>query len=120
MTDTFTKTPGLRMLNDKDFHSDGTPKGDIAKKRTTVIFYADWCGHCKSTKPIYAGATTKCRHNDFIIGAVDCSDKEKMGENLSKAMEKYAQGFPTIVQFDKGKVVSYSGAREETALCKFF
>lgn len=74
-----------------------------------VLYYADWCGHCKVFKPEYAklGSTQTIGASTVDIQMVNAdSDKEAMkGVNV--------RGYPTVILYDpKGQVVEeYGGER---------
>ena len=80
-----------------------------------VLFYADWCGHCKKIKPVWEEAASeindKDKHKKML--KVNCgggSEKEK------EIMEKYKiDGYPTIILFTNGKPSQYEGARNKDA-----
>lgn len=61
-----------------------------------VMFYAPWCGHCKSMKPELAKASTMV--TGPIIAAVDCTEEKET------CAEFNVSSFPTI---------KYFGATEE-------
>jgi len=78
-----------------------------------VLFYADWCGHCKKIKPEWDQATTEIKDKDKKMLKINCgggSEKEK------ELMEKYnIDGYPTIILFKDGKPSPYEGARNKDA-----
>jgi len=78
------------------------------KKHALGFFYAPWCGHCKTAKPIYAQAAEHFKEDiKTAFVAIDCT-KEKI------VCEKYdVKGFPTIIYFNFGKnPTPYEGGRE--------
>ncbi len=46
-----------------------------------VMFYAPWCGHCKSFKPAFAAAATRALGR-FVLAKVDCTLESLKGESL--------------------------------------
>ena len=60
-------------------------------KTEFIMFYVDWCGHCKNTKPEFQ------KLMDAGIQGVDIKmlNAEKEGEERAKEMK--VEGYPTIV-----------------------
>ena len=84
-----------------------------ASKKCVVMFHAEWCGHCKSTKPTFHKAAKKA-NVPFLL--VDC---EKV--LTQDQMKKYGiVGFPTIVMLGGGNLLSeYQGDRSEESFVSF-
>eukprot|EP00455_Lapot_gusevi_P011784 TRINITY_DN154_c0_g1_i2.p2 TRINITY_DN154_c0_g1~~TRINITY_DN154_c0_g1_i2.p2 ORF type:complete len:470 (+),score=215.22 TRINITY_DN154_c0_g1_i2:71-1480(+) len=85
-----------------------------SSQNVLVEFYAPWCGHCKSLKPIYEklGAQFK-DDSSVIIGAVDATANDVPVE---------IEGFPTILFYpagDKSNPIPYEGDRSLDAMAKF-
>jgi thiol-disulfide isomerase/thioredoxin len=82
-----------------------------------IMYYADWCPHCKTIKPEFAdfskrGAVTVNGKN-VAVAMIEESDKEKMaGKNV--------KGFPTFLyETAAGETVEYSGPRTRDAWMDF-
>jgi protein disulfide-isomerase-like protein len=88
---------------------------ETKKGKQLVLFYADWCGHCKKIKPVWDETADEINDKDKNkkMLKVNCgggSEKEK------EIMEKYnIDGYPTIILFTNGKPSPYEGARNKHA-----
>ncbi len=76
-----------------------------------VLFYADWCGHCKKLKPEWNKAALEVNDgNKKVMIAVDVGGKSD--EQTALASKYDVDGYPTIVIFQDGKPAGkYEGAR---------
>ncbi|XP_059055223.1 protein disulfide-isomerase A5 [Achroia grisella] len=85
-------------------------------KHAIVMFYAPWCGHCKSTKPEFVKAAEQFADELMVaFGAVDCTVHQDVCGNYD------VKGYPTIKYFsyfDK-QVKDYSGGRKEADFVSF-
>jgi thiol-disulfide isomerase/thioredoxin len=83
-----------------------------SSEKTLVLFYADWCGHCKNLEPVWDECTKKSKGRMVKrnVGAKDV-DKKTEAENQA-LMDKYQiNGFPTILVFQNGTATPYKGER---------
>jgi thiol-disulfide isomerase/thioredoxin len=79
------------------------------------LYYANWCGHCKTfkpiwfneIKPIFAQRNIKCyEYNDEL--------------NADKIEAAGIDGFPTIILTRNGIRTQYNGPRTSNAIISFF
>ena len=89
--------------------------GSSGEKRL-ILFYADWCPHCTSFKPVWEEVQTSTSSNKML--AIDVGDKSSESSQL---MEEYnVSGFPTVIlveNTDSGKKIEvYEGNRDKTSL----
>ena len=86
------------------------------KDKTLVLFYADWCGHCKTIKPVWKEAAEKANTDSKRMVMIDVGGKKPEQQEL---INKYKiDGFPTILVFQNGKPEPYSGKRDVDAFLK--
>jgi len=92
--------------------------GDIKEGKKLVMFYADWCGHCKNIKPAWDSAAKKVNGEENKMVKINVGGDDPEQKKVSK---KYGiDGFPTIQVFNNGsKSEDYSGGRSEEDLVKF-
>jgi len=75
-----------------------------------VLFFVNWCPHCKSVKPTWEKAAselnnTKVNGKNVRFVSVDCEEKPELGEKYN------VEGYPTIKVFTEGNVQEYEGDR---------
>jgi protein disulfide-isomerase A6 len=79
-----------------------------------VMFYAPWCGHCKSLKPKWEQAAKQNSNPLIKFAKIDCT------QHQGPCGQYGIQGYPTIKTFlPGGKVEDYNGARETHALLSY-
>ena len=96
--------------------------GDFDEKvkdgKKVVLFYADWCGHCKKIKPVWEKAAEKVNKEEKRMLMVNCGDD---GKGVSDLMGKYnIKGYPTIIIFEDGEHKEYNGERTLEDLLALF
>lgn len=84
--------------------------------KALVMYYADWCGHCKEMKPVFEKLAAS------NTGAEFCKCEHSILEKSGKAAELGIQGYPTVVAFAKGnkqgQVVGNVGAEKLAAFIR--
>jgi len=97
-----------------DWGDDDPKKVFSSTKPTMVLFYAPWCGHCKSMTPDYERLRKKyMKVPDKNVVMINCDDHK---EFASKAG---IQGFPTLRLYNNpkaNKYVDYEGPRTAEAI----
>lgn len=85
-------------------------------EKTLVLFYADWCGHCKKMKPVWDETAEKVNKEKTRMVKVNVGDKTDEQEAL---IAKYKiDGFPTVMVFQNGKPTPYVGEYTEEMFMK--
>jgi thiol-disulfide isomerase/thioredoxin len=79
-------------------------------KPTIVLYKTEWCGFCKSMKPVFEKVKTDSANTGIIFKIVDC-DEVKV---------PFVNSYPTIIYTDTaGKSFKYSGRADYQQLLKF-
>ena len=109
-----------KFLMKEGFESTSSTFGtDIKDGKKLVLFYADWCGHCKKFKPIWddmSNQSNKDGKNKLL--KIDLGGDDPKNTSI---MEKYkVDGFPTVALLNNGKLEeTYNGERSKEALSNF-
>ena len=114
MTDWFENTL-VKPLTGADFEDKESWK--LRDKRCAfILFFADWCGHCKNFKPEYISFADVAQ---FIrIHAIDAdSEKTLMTKINDENSPMSIEGFPTVWIYKNGEPYrEYNGKRTWQAL----
>ena len=88
-------------------------KGGENNAAMFVLYYVDWCPHCKVVKPEREKLENDTSIKNVAITKVNCEKDEKAAE------ENNIEGFPTILFTQNNKVEAYEGGREYEDFKKF-
>jgi len=87
-----------------------------------LFFYADWCPHCKSAKPIWNEIKTEYENkimNGYKITFTEINCSEETVE-VDKLMNQYnVEGYPTIKLIKDGQVIEYDAKPTKETLTQF-
>lgn len=87
-----------------------------------LFFYANWCPHCKTAKPIWNELKTEYENKTIngykiIFTEVDCSEETT---EVDKMMNQYnVEGYPTIKLLKDGEVIEYDAKPSRETLVQF-
>lgn len=93
-----------------------------SKEAELLLFYADWCPHCKTAKPIWNELREEYQNKtingySIVFTEVNCTTETAEVEQL---MNKYkVEGFPTIKLLKDGQVVEYDAKPTKATLTQF-
>lgn len=104
----------VKSLTNKDFDS----LGNLRKKGCVwVVFYAPWCGHCKSLAPEWNKFAETAAFAD--VYTVNSDEEKELLSRLNSIVPGFVEGFPTIVAYKEGvSVQTYMGERSSKALVR--
>jgi len=87
-----------------------------------LFFFANWCPHCKTAKPIWNELKTEYENKTIngykiIFTEVDCSEETT---EVDKMMNQYnVEGYPTIKLLKDGEVIEYDAKPSRETLVQF-
>jgi thiol-disulfide isomerase/thioredoxin len=90
-----------------------TTHNELQHKRPYfLVFYAHWCGHCKTLSPIMEALARKyvSMSRPKPVAAIDCAQ-----HNLDSSFQNIVEGYPTIFSVKGNSCQRYSGERSVEA-----
>lgn len=84
------------------------------KKDTIILFYANWCGYCKTFMPIWKELKNKINTEEYNIIEIE-------SENLFIQKIKIFRGYPSIFYINNNKdiTIEYNDDRTIESLLNF-
>jgi thioredoxin len=84
-----------------------------SQEKTLVMFYADWCPFCRKFKSIFEASANSLTNSQqkFFESNID-DDNNPLWERFSM------EAVPTIIAFEKGKIISRRDAKMGIGLVK--
>ena len=96
--------------------------GNNGNSSELLFFYADWCPHCKTAKPIWNDLKSEYENklingNKVIFTEINCSEESA---EVEKMMNQYnVEGYPTIKLIKDGQVIEYDAKPSSETLKQF-
>jgi thiol-disulfide isomerase/thioredoxin len=90
-----------------------TPNELQHKRPYFLVFYANWCGHCKLLSPIMEALSQKyvSMNRPKSVAAIDCAQ-----HTLDSSFKNIVKGYPTIFSVKENSCQQYNGERTVEAL----
>jgi thiol-disulfide isomerase/thioredoxin len=101
---------------------DSNGNGSNNKTAEMLLFYVDWCPHCKTAKPAWNDLKSEYENKTVngykvIFTEVNCTDESP---DVEKMMDKYKiEGFPTIKLVKDGQVIEYDAKPTKETMEQF-
>ncbi|MGB9168575.1 MAG: thioredoxin family protein [Nitrososphaeraceae archaeon] len=84
----------------------------LSQDKSLVLFYADWCPYCRSFKPIFESKEDPDNQNYTFYSV-------KLNEEENPLWDEFnIDSVPTIIAFEKDKMVSRRNAKMGIGLSK--
>ena len=93
-----------------------------SKEAEMLLFYVDWCPHCKTAKPAWEEVKAQYENKTIngykvIFTEINCTEETAEVEQM---MNKYSiEGFPTIKLLKDGQIVEYDAKPTKDTLNQF-
>ena len=103
-------------------NSEGYTNSGPSKQAELMLFYADWCPHCKTAKPIWNELKTQYQNKTIngyqvLFTEINCTNENAETEQM---MNKYnIEGFPTIKLLKDGQIIEYDAKPTKETLTEF-
>lgn len=92
------------------------------KEAELLFFYAEWCPHCKTAKPVWESLKAQYENKTIngykvIFTEINCTTENA---EVEKMMDKYnVEGFPTIKMLKDGQIIEYDAKPTKETLEQF-
>jgi len=101
---------------------DGNTKGKAKGNAEIILFYADWCPHCKTAKPEWDDA--KAKWNGQQINGAKITFTEHEGTNPNADLEEKMtqmgiEEFPTVKLLYGGQIIDFDAKITQDSISQF-
>lgn len=97
-------------------------KGGDGDTAELLFFFAEWCPHCKTAKPIWNDLKSEYENKTIngyhvVFTEINCSEETA---EVEKMMNQYnVEGYPTIKLLKDGQVIEYDAKPSKDTLTQF-
>lgn len=95
---------------------------NVTNTAELLLFYVDWCPHCKTAKPIWNELKTEYENKTIngykvIFTEINCTTETA---EIEQMVNKYnIEGYPTIKLLKDGQVIEYDAKPSKSTLDQF-
>lgn len=114
-----------QYVSQTSFHAnrENIPKDSNSNKTATLIlFYVDWCPHCKQSKPEWYSLKTEYEGksiNGYNLVFVEHNCTNETAE-ITELIEKYGiEGYPTIKLLKDNQIIEYDAKPTKATMLQF-
>jgi thiol-disulfide isomerase/thioredoxin len=92
------------------------------KQAELMLFYVDWCPHCKTAKPVWEELKTEYKNKSIngynvLFTEINCTTETP---EIEKLIAKFSiEGYPTIKLLKDGQVIEYDAKPTKDTLTQF-
>ena len=95
---------------------------DSNKVATMMLFYVDWCPHCKTAKPEWDELKEEYSNSNIngyrvLFTEVNCTEETPEIESLIQKFK--IEGYPTIKLVKEGQVIEYDAKPTKSTMLDF-
>jgi thiol-disulfide isomerase/thioredoxin len=95
----------------------GGSYGETNSRGTFTLYYADWCPHCKTIKPMFQEFMG---NGSVSVGGSPVKLKMVEEKQIQKGVDPPIQGYPSLLYSDAaGKIVEFNGPRTPDGFMQF-
>ena len=117
-----TTKPATAFHANKERVPEGEGSGSEVKTATVMLFYVDWCPHCKTAKPVWNDIKSEYEGtviNGYKVSFVEYNCTKETSENQA-LMDKYKiEGFPSIILIKDNQVIDYDDKPSKATMVQF-
>ena len=112
----------IASLFSTGYKENGSSNPNTNKEAELILFYVDWCPHCKTAKPEwdqvkaeYEGKTVN--GYKIIFTEINCTNETAEIENIIKTYK--IEGYPTIKLIKDGQIIEYDAKPTKATMEQF-
>ena len=102
--------------------SSSSSSSGSSKQAELMLFYVDWCPHCKTAKPVWDELKNEYQNKtingyNVLFTEINCTTETA---EIEKMISKYnIEGYPTIKLLKDGQIIEYDAKPTKDTLVQF-